>query len=502
MLPLVILGCKSLPDLDHRTVSTARLDTHDTQLGQALEPLTQAHPGLAGIYPLRNARHAFAARVVLAHAAERTLDIQYYIWRHDRTGTMLFDAVRTAADRGIRVRLLLDDNNTSGLDGILAALDAHPQIEIRLFNPFLYRNLRVLDFITDFGRVNRRMHNKSFTIDNQVTIIGGRNVGDEYFGATDDMLFADLDVLAIGPVVKDVSRDFDRYWSSASSYPADRLLPPVDAAILAEIARKARELEQSPEAAAYIEAIRSLPFVQDLKEHRLPFEWAETRMVSDDPRKGLGQAPPDGLLPHRLMKVLGTPKAHVDLVSPYFVPTEDGVESFASLTEEGVQIRVLTNSFEATDVAFVHAGYARRRRALLKHEVKLYEFRGPPREPEQGSAFNPRGSSRTSLHAKTFATDGLRVFIGSFNFDPRSAKLNTEMGFVIESPILARQIKTVFDRDVPLNAYELALNAEGGLIWIERQGERRVEHTVEPNMNVWERLLVWLLAQLPIEWLL
>jgi putative cardiolipin synthase len=509
LLCLSCAGCKSLPELNPRTVSTALLNTDDTQLAQAIAPLTHAHPGLSGIHPLPNARHAFAARMVLAHAAERTLDIQYYIWRHDTTGMMLFDALRSAADRGVRVRLLLDDNNTSGLDGILAALDAHEQIEVRLFNPFMHRKLRLLGYLTDFRRLNRRMHSKSFTIDNQTTIIGGRNIGDEYFGATDDMLFADLDVLAIGPVVKDVSLDFDRYWSSASSYPADRILPPVDTEILTEITRQAAELMQSPEARDYVEAVRNLPFIQNLKESNLPFEWAGTRMVSDDPRKGLGQAPPEGLLPHRLIAIIGTPQTQVDLISPYFVPTRDGVESFAALVNAGVPIRVLTNSFEATDVAFVHAGYAKRRKDLLKHGVKLFEFRGPLPRSKQGagfipggSSFPPRGSSHTSLHAKTFATDGLRVFIGSFNFDPRSASLNTEMGFVIESPKLARQIQTTFDRDIPLQAYELQLNAAGELIWIERHGEERVEHREEPNMKTWERALVWLLAKLPIEWLL
>jgi putative cardiolipin synthase len=211
-LSTILLGaCGTLPSLENRSTSAGLLDTDTTQLGRALSPRVDAHPGRSGIYPLPDARDAFAARVLLAQAAERTLDAQYYIWHDDMTGTLLFEALHAAADRGVRVRLLLDDNRTSGLDTTLAALDAHPNIEVRLFNPFVIRQPRVIGFITDFSRANRRMHNKSFTADNQVTIIGGRNVGDEYFGATEGFVFVDLDVMAVGPVVKDVSRDFDRY---------------------------------------------------------------------------------------------------------------------------------------------------------------------------------------------------------------------------------------------------------------------------------------------------
>jgi putative cardiolipin synthase len=209
-------GCAHLPSLENRSVSTALQDTADTRLGKSVLPLTRAHPGKSGVFALPNGRNAFAARVLLANAAERTLDVQYYIWHKDMSGTLLFEVLHRAADRGVRVRLLLDDFNTEGLETILAALNAHPNIEVRLFNPFAHRQWRFLDFVSDFSRVNRRMHNKSFTADNQVTIIGGRNVGDEYFGAGQENLFVDLDVMAIGPVVKDVSREFDRYWNSAS----------------------------------------------------------------------------------------------------------------------------------------------------------------------------------------------------------------------------------------------------------------------------------------------
>ena len=251
----VIVGYSTLPSLEGRTSSSVPSDTGETRLGRAISPLISAHPGRSGVYTLRDAGDAFAARARLAERADRSLDVQYYIWRKDCTGTLMFEALHKAADRGVRVRLLMDDNNTSGLDPTLAALDSHPNIEVRLFNPFVIRRPRALGYLTDFFRLNRRMHNKSFTADNQATIIGGRNVGDEYFGATNGVLFADLDVLAIGPVVNEVSESFDLYWASGSSYPANRLLPPATSNSLAELAAAASQVARSPEAAAYFEPV-------------------------------------------------------------------------------------------------------------------------------------------------------------------------------------------------------------------------------------------------------
>lgn len=476
--------------------------TNTTRLGKRLSPLAAAHPGTSGIYWLSDARDAFAARMRLAEIAERSLDVQYYIWRNDTTGTMLFEALHAAADRGVRVRLLLDDNNTSGLDTTLAALDTHPNIEVRLFNPLGIRKPRLLSYLVDFSRLNRRMHNKSFTADNQATIIGGRNVGDEYFGATDGILFVDLDVLAVGPVVAEVSDSFDVYWNSRSAYPVDRLLPRATAAQLAEVASAARILERRPEAVVYTSALRRSQFVHDLVQGILPLEWAPTRMISDDPAKGLGLAAPETLLPEKLRQALGAPATRLDLVSSYFVPTAAGVDWFTGLTRRGVKVRVLTNSFEATDVPLVHAGYAKRRRALLNGGVRLFESRLAGLDGERTNPHVGVGSSGSSLHAKTFAVDGTRVFVGSFNFDPRSAKLNTEMGFVIESPAVARRIDEAFRTSVPMNAYEVRLSEGGKLFWVETRDGVTVQYEKEPGTSAWQRAWVWILSQLPIEGLL
>jgi putative cardiolipin synthase len=310
------LGCAQLPSLDGRSSSVILQDTSQTRLGKAALPMAQAHPGKSGVFALSDGRDAFAARVLLADASERSLDVQYYIWNGDKTGTLLFEALRRAADRGVRVRLLLDDNGTAGLDTVLAALDAQPNIEVRLFNPFMHRRWRPLGYLTDFRRLNRRMHNKSFTADSQATIIGGRNVGDEYFDAGQGVSFVDLDVLAIGPVVDDVANDFDRYWNSDSSYPAERVLARVSQTAIAEVTAAASLVEKDPAAIAYMQAIAGSPYVQQVLARRLPFEWASVRMVSDDPAKGLGPVGDDELMWTRLKHLLQAPRRELELVTP------------------------------------------------------------------------------------------------------------------------------------------------------------------------------------------
>lgn len=502
LLVAFLPGCSGLPSLEGRSVTRVDRETGDTFLGRTVQPLIAAHPGLSGIRPLQDAHDAFAARVLLAQVAERTLDVQYYIWRNDMTGTLLFHALHQAAERGVRVRLLLDDNNTAGLDPILAALNSHPNIEVRLFNPITTRKFRWIGYLTDFSRLNRRMHNKSFTIDNQATVIGGRNVGDEYFGATEGVLFADLDVLAIGPVVEAVSEDFDRYWASGSSYPVERILPAVSEEVQRQLTEKAKALEQDPAAAAYMKALRQSDFVQEMHQGGLAFEWAETRLVSDDPAKGLGLAAPEKLLTARLAEILEIPQTDVELVSPYLVPTAAGVKAFAEIARQGVAVRILTNALEATDVALVHSGYAKRRKELLEAGIRLYELRREAATPIDEDKHKIFGSSGSSLHAKTFSVDRSHVFVGSFNFDPRSADLNTEMGLVIHSPALAQQIEAQFNDRIPLSAYEVRLDENGQLYWLERRDGQLLRHDTEPGTTFWQRAGVYLMSLLPIEWLL
>ncbi|WP_353236198.1 phospholipase D family protein [Diaphorobacter ruginosibacter] len=501
-----LCGC-GLPPLEGRSVSQAlpTQEAEQTSLGRGIAQELAEHPGLSGVHPLHDPHDAFAARVGLARVAERTLDVQYYIWRNDITGSLLFGELLGAAQRGVRVRLLIDDVGTAGLDRELAALGQHPLIEVRLFNPFMLRKPKVLGYLADLRRANRRMHNKSFTADNRTTIIGGRNIGDEYFGATEGVLFADLDVMAVGPVVADVSSDFDRYWASASAYPARDILPEAKPADLRALAGSTEALLASPRATEYAESIRQSPFVRQLMDHTLPMRWARITMVSDDPAKGLGLAQPSDLILPQLERALGPIHSSIDLVSPYFVPRAVGVQAFGKFVEDGVKVRVLTNSFEATDVPAVHAGYGKRRKALLERGVELYEMRSlvpPYAEIADKKFFQQFGSSGASLHAKTFAVDGERLFVGSFNFDPRSAHLNTEMGFLIDSPEMARQLMQIFDNELPRISYRVELGANGQLRWIGGASADAPVYELEPHTTWYSRALVTFLGWLPIEWLL
>lgn len=497
----MLAGCAQLPSLQGRRQSTALQHTQDTVLGRAFTPLVRQHPGKSGVIALAAGPAAFATRLWLVRTAQRSLDVQSYIWHDDVAGTLLFDAVRRAAQRGVRVRLLLDDNEAGDLDGVLAALAAQPNIQVRLFNPFLHRHWRFLDYVTDFQRLNRRMHNKSFTADNQATIIGGRNIGDEYFGGGQDFLFVDLDVMAIGPVVKTVSHDFDRYWSSASAYPVGCILPPAGPGAIAALESHAAQARSEPVGQAYLKTLARLRLPEQLRDHRAPFEWAVTHMVSDDPAKGLGQAPPNELMAAKLERILGTPKHEMQLVSPYFVPTAAGARYFEDLARRGVKVTILTNSLEATDVAVVHAGYAKWRKPLLRAGVRLFEMKREFSTP-QPRYRNLTGRSASSLHAKTISVDRSRIFIGSFNFDPRSATLNTEMGFVIDSADMARAIPEALGGSVLVRAYRVRLSPQGKLQWVEHKGKKIVVYDTEPGTSFWLRLGVDTLSALPIDWML
>lgn len=503
MLAALLTAC-ALPPVNDREASKALTteEGSDTALGQALAPLIDQHPGLTGVVTLSDSLDAFAARMLLISTAQRTVDIQYYIWRNDITGNLLLHALHEAADRGVRVRLLVDDNGTAGLDGKLALLNAEPTAEVRLFNPFPLRSFKSLGFLTEFKRLNRRMHNKSLTVDGQVTIIGGRNIGDEYFGATQGVAFADLDVMSAGAIVDDVSHDFDRYWNSPSAYAIDQL-------VRTPSPRKSETLQKDeasaallPEAHAYLKAVEGSAFAENLLSRRMEFRWVPVRMVSDDPAKVLGKAKPEMMLTARLAEILDQPTHSVDLISPYFVPTEQGVQAFSELSAQGVRVRILTNAMEATDVIAVHAGYAKYRIPLLDQGISLFEMRRHTTDYNPKEKAGPFGSSGSSLHAKTFSVDGKRVFVGSFNFDPRSAQLNTELGFVIESEEMAQDISDAFDNTIPHHAYRVELDEQRRMIWIDQSADGITTLTSEPSAPFWKRLYIGFLSWLPIESLL
>jgi putative cardiolipin synthase len=499
-------GCASLPPPSaQRVASTAIVDPGGTRLAATIVPVARDHPGLSGIHAMPDAYDAFAARVVLAATAEKSIDAQYFIWHDDQVGLLLFEALWKAAQRGVRVRLLLDDGGTAGIDEVLAMLDAHPNIELRLYNPFVLRASRTLGYLGDFQRLNRRMHNKSFTADNLVSIVGGRNIANEYLGAAGEVGFADLDVLVVGPVVQQVSAEFDRYWNSASAYAAADFVGVAPADTAERLKARFAATRADPLSVDYLNAVIEATILRQLLDGRLPLDWTTAQVLSDDPAKTLDRSErTDVLLFPALMERLGRPKKSFDIISPYFVPGEDGTALLVALARAGVKVRVLTNSLASSDERIVHAGYMKRRRDLLRAGVELYELK--PSANRQAIKVRGRfGAGKVAgLHAKTYAVDGERIFVGSFNFDQRSARLNTEMGVVIDSPLGARELAEVFEQDVPDLAYRAQLAPDGEtLIWTERDASgREIVYDVDPQTDWVKRFGLGLLSGLPIDWLL
>ncbi|MGE5248280.1 MAG: phospholipase D family protein [Verrucomicrobiota bacterium] len=522
LLLCLVAACAAVPKDIARPRSTAWSRPDDTRLGRELAPHLVAHPGESAFYILSSGLDAFVARALLAETAEKTLDVQYYIFHSDLTGKILLDRMLSAADRGVRVRLLVDDMYTAGKDKTIAALASHPNFEIRVFNPFAGRSAfsRMFDWVTDFSRVNRRMHNKMFVADGAIGIVGGRNVGDEYFAAREDVNFADLDLLAAGPVVSELGNVFDAYWNSAFAFPIEAFVP--DQPSPAELEAVSRALADHREATRdtpYAVRLRESDIVARLREGKLPFLWGRARVVYDQPEKiGSGVPhPEEGTWWGSLRSQQGEVRSELILVSPYFVPGAQGVTRFAELRKDGVRIRILTNSLASNDVSSVHAGYRKYREGLLREGVELYEIRPFPDLPGETreQARKRFGSSGASLHAKTMVFDRRTVFVGSANLDPRSAHLNTELGIVITSPELARRIAAIFEAATdPKYAFHLALqpapdsagdtdgSAGEEIVWIGEEDGKEVVFHQEPDASFWKRLSVWIQSALAPESLL
>ncbi len=476
--------------------------TPSAGLGETVAELSALHPGLSGIVTLQNGADAFAARIHLARAATQSIDAQYYIWNDDLTGLRLLTELQDAAKRGVRVRLLVDDNGALGLDQELAALDALPNAEVRIFNPFTLRSYRRVNYLFDFFRLNRRMHNKSFTVDGAVTVVGGRNIGDIYFETGGPLSYIDLDVMAAGPAARDVSREFSRYWTSQSAYPAASLITLLPGAET-QLERRDAALRDTAEGRRYAEYVHSSAFSDALIAMSMPMEWVPAILFSDDPGKVLGLDDGGDLMIQRLFAEIGTPERSLDVISAYFVPGRTATAQFNAFVAKGIRVRTLTNALEATDVAVVHGAYASYRAALVAGGVEVYELKSDGGQKQSVREVELFDLSKAALHAKGFTIDRRRIFVGSLNFDPRSRRLNTEMGLLIDSPKIADRISDWLDENLATLAYRVSLEEGQKLVWTaqDRDGdEQRFE--IEPNTTLPLRLLIKLLGTLPIQWLL
>lgn len=512
----VASGCRG-PDPDFpRSQSFAWNAPEDTTLGREVESRAPVDPGLSGILVLNTGRDAFAARVLLARHAERAIDLQTYILRNDVTGRFILGELLEAAERGVRVRVLMDDMSALDAEEDLARMDAHPNVEVRLFNPFS-RSFwpgctRMFDFMVSPVRLNHRMHNKSFAVDGAVAIVGGRNIGDEYFDASPHVNFADLDLLACGPAAQEVGAIFDCYWQSEfavpmAAWPSLRCDPEDLEAVQKELTQHATSHRDSP----YAESVRASDLVQLLLSGETTLIWAPVKACADQPAKiAVSGDEVSGLLLSRDVKPIAQAVQHdLVLVSPYFVPGEAGMAWFRELRERGVRVRILTNALYATDVPIVHAGYARYRRDLLAMGVELYELQASAAEHSGDDRSGVFGSSGASLHAKSFVFDGETVFVGSLNFDPRSVVLNTEQGLLVESREIAGHILELFDLATqPFNSYRLELRSSGDgaesaadeqIVWLGEEDGQSVLFTSDPHASFGKRVGVWFGSLLPIE---
>jgi putative cardiolipin synthase len=501
----LVSACATLPENTGRKETFAYPDTGDTLIGREVSMGETAHPGESGFHLLASGMDAFVARAVLAHLAERSIDVQYYLYHGDLVGRLLTWTLLQAAERGVRIRLLVDDMDLAGRDPGVIALDSHPNVEVRIFNPFSRKRGRTVQFLTRYGSVTRRMHNKSFTVDSQAAILGGRNIGDEYFEADPDLEFADLDVLAVGPVARDVSTAFDRYWNSELAYPASVLIgePPTPE----EVGRKRQQLNDFVAAqvdSAYLQALRNSDLADNIRKQQVRFSWGKAVVVYDRPEKMLHEkGEKEYQLAPQLKPYVDGIRKELIIFSPYFVPGEAGTALLTGLAARGVRVRILTNSLSSNDVSVVHAGYARYRKPLLRGGVELYEMNKKLSPEQRKEKKGAGGSSKASLHAKSFVFDRQQVFIGSMNLDPRAVVHNTEIGVVLASPEIAQGMGDWFDQNVGRLAFRLELKRdEGGsetLLWHGIVDGTPRTFDVDPYTGFWKRLGIGFLGILPIE---
>ncbi len=562
VLCLILGACSTLPPQSTPTPSYHPTEWAKTStLAQRLAPLRQQYPNLTGYHVLTNPEDALGARLTLIAQAEKTIDIQYYIWENDAVGAWVFHALLESARRGVKVRIFVDDNNAQAIEGILLALSQHQNIEVKLFNPYRFRKYRAVDMLLDTKRINRRMHNKSLIVDGELSIIGGRNIGNQYFNVSQEFQFADIDVLLAGQGNDEVQQAFDEYWNHAYAYPIQQIVNPRHHGLRYDEVK--RQLQQHyanvyhPDNTEYQVIHQHLQAFQRWFKEDLNLEWVPARIFADPPTKVNNTASTDEYVLPEVLTTVAKPTKQLDIISAYFIPTAVGVEHFQQLEQAGVNVRIITNSLASTDVSGVHAYYRRYRPQMLKDGVELYEFLpvvsvdefmldsqhqfpvtalwrnttnvidnvdyapietpqptlnlinpatayvdvNAKHRPPARSSGSGAGSSYASLHAKTFILDHRHVFIGSMNLDPRSVYYNTEIGVLLDSPVLANQLHETLNHTLDLYAWHLVLNAQQRIRWTRPAIEHSpaVEKKREPNTSRFKRVTNKLLSWLPLE---
>jgi putative cardiolipin synthase len=521
-IAIALTGCSVLPPSatlplgahTARPESFALANPVETKLGQQLEAGEHEHPGMSGFRLIPSGVGCFHARIEMAAFAEKTLDVQYFAIQSDDTGQLFIAALLDAADRGVRVRILLDDSNAVGRDAEIGALTAHPNIELRVFNPFTYRGplefLRSAEFALNEARLTYRMHNKLLVVDNELAIVGGRNIGDAYFAASTAMEFGDYDLLAAGPLVRKLSGSFDAFWNSKLAVPLQNLVvfKPTPARLDAyrESLRRHRDAMAG---STYTRPVSDGGPIASMFSGKHPLLWAHAEAIYDSPEKAKVESGQKAgrLLREHVERAAAATRSELLIVSPYLVPGKDGMRLLTDLRARNVRVRVLTNSLQSTDAPITFAAYDKYRVPMLEAGIELYEVRpelGQPTMPGGGS-LKSSSSTPFALHAKVFVFDRRQVFVGSMNFDERSNHLNTELGVLVDSPELAQEIAERFEAAAqPANSYALGLGPIGPmgqptLTWSTEENGVAVVKDSEPQVDPWRKFKVEMLSLLPIE---
>jgi putative cardiolipin synthase len=490
----LVFGCSTVPLNQPKSLTTCITEVDETRLGRIAADWTAENQGLSGFYPLSRGMDALGVRLKLAERAEKSIDLQYFLMKDDTAGFVMTNALLQAADRGVRVRFLIDDIFTTVPDRVFLLLDQHPNIEIRIFNPISRRGISKLNLVWNFRQANRRMHNKSFTVDNSFSVVGGRNIADVYFELNTAALFADLDVVVLGPVVKDISASFDEYWKHKLAVPVKQFTSISKKYRLEKVRKDFADKQDNLFESVYKEALDS-HLLQDLITKRLPLYAAPARVLADSPAK-LTNTIGDGdvLMAPKVLDIFRNAEREVICITPYYVPGTNGVQFIQDLTNKGVRVIIITNSLASTNHIPVHSAYARYRKAVLEAGAKLYETRANAVTMLTG---NGDGPDMLTLHTKAFFIDGEQLFIGSMNLDPRSIEINAEMGLLIDSEPMLERLAASTKELLPNIAYEVRINKKGQLEWHGRIDNQSVIETKEPLTSRWRRFKAWCMKIVP-----
>lgn len=493
LLNLLIVGCATVPHDIPKAHSTFVTDTSDTYFGRHAAAWALTHGEASGFLAIGQGMDALGARLRLLEKAEQTVDLQYFLMKNDTAGNVVLHALLQAADRGVRIRFLLDDIFTTTPDKNLLLINQHPNVEVRLFNPVSRRGFRALNFVGDFRRANRRMHNKSFTADNAVSIVGGRNIADEYFQLKDTSVFADFDVVALGPVVGEISASFDDYWNHEMAIPIEQLSPGLEANALEEKRAEISEKSTALYTDIYQNALKS-QLLQDVISGVQPPFVADAKVMADSPEKLVNAIGPEHKkLAGELRNLVTSATEEVIIISPYYVPGKNGVELTRDLVDSGVRVVVITNSLASNNHVPVHSAYGRYRKDIAEMGVELFETRADAgRFTQEADA-----PDQFTLHTKLILIDRRYLFVGSLNMDPRSIDINAEMGLLIDSPEMTGDLADRLDQRLPALAYKLVVTDKNKLEWHGITDGVEVVETREPQTSAWLRFKAWLMKIAP-----